>query len=402
MAFLMTSLNTSINYKKVVKDYNFSLPIACFVLALASSTTSVYAENSSNLKVGISGHYKMYLNAVSQNGSVHAADILRDTDVTLSGETEFENDLKIGVIVNADGDAGDDFAVEDSFAYISGNWGMLSIGAGDGAAFLLQVAAPSADANVDGLETFITPFNLTATGLAGTHLAEEVSSFGLDYDNDITAGIDKLTFLTPVFGGLQIGISYTPDVANYEPASRSLNGNNSDNDLDEYGSAWEVGAILQRDVTQFIHANIGAGYTHVGIENKNVSSVADDLAEWNIATDFDFTNATGRNVGLGMEYTEKLGGASDRRNSTTFVVGVDYIDQNTSPWTYGFSWLYNEQEELGGGDINTNRLTLGSQYRLLPGVSLHGTISHLYSDVPRLVGGDFNGTSLTLGTQILF
>ena len=45
----------------------------------------------------------------------------------------------------------DTFEIEESYAYFSGAWGRVNFGSEDGAAFLLQVAAPSADANIDGL-----------------------------------------------------------------------------------------------------------------------------------------------------------------------------------------------------------------------------------------------------------
>lgn len=394
--------NSPVSKRRLSALLSFVLCLGTLSGPGASMAQADSSLTQDNVKLSISGHFKMYANIVDQNGNARAVDILRDTDVTFAGETELKNGLNVGVLVNADGDVGDDFAVEDSFIFASGAWGRLSLGAEDGAAFLLQVAAPSADANIDGIETFVTPFNLEATDLAGTHLAEEVATFGLDYDNDLTAGFDKLTYLTPVYGGLQIGVSYTPDVANFDSASRSLNGNSPDHELDQFGDAWEVGAIFQHDLTPLIHMNLGLGYTRVNVEDDSSSTEIDAIQEWNIGTDFDFKNNAGRNIGLGAVYTQKSGGIDDRYDSRTFVLGADYMPDEAGPWAYGVSWLNNNQEESADRDITSNRYTLGLQYNLLEGVSLRGALSHLSADVPDAIGDDFEGTSLTIGTQILF
>ena len=42
--------------------------------------------------------------------------------------------------------------------------------------------------------------------------ANRIATDGLDYDNDLTGYENKFTYLTPVMNGLQLGVSYTPDV----------------------------------------------------------------------------------------------------------------------------------------------------------------------------------------------
>lgn len=344
--------------------------------------------------LGMSGHFKMYGNYANQDGDARAFDMLRDVDVTFSGETTLDNGLTVGALINADGDGGDGFAVEDSYIYMSSGWGRVSLGMEDGAAFLLQVAAPSADDNVDGLETFVNPFNFADTTLAGTNFETEVSTFGLDYDNDLTAGIDKISYYTPVFSGFQAGVSYTPDVNNFSPASRSLNGNNPDNALDEFGDAWEVGARFENKVSDVFGYTIGAGYTNVNTEETNGASTIDTYKEWNVGTDFDIGA-----FGIGAAYTENNGGAVDGNDSKTFVFGADYT---VGPVKYGASWLNNTHEEGATDEIKTNRFAAGLVYEYGPGLTFRGTVSHVMTDVPSAVGSDVDGTAVTLGTQILF
>lgn len=346
------------------------------------------------VKLDISGHFKMYGNYVDQDGDVKSVDMLRDVDVTFAGETILSNSLTVGALINADGDGGDGFAVEDSYIYASGNWGRVSFGMEDGAAFLLQVSAPSADDNVDGLETFVNPFNFAGTSLAGTQFETEVSTFGLDYDNDLTAGIDKMSYYTPVFAGFQAGVSYTPDVQNFAPVSRGLSGNSLDNQLDEYGSAWETGLRYENTVSDTINYRAGAGYTSVDTEQTNGASVIDTYNEWNAALDFDIGA-----FGIGGAYTENNGGLVADGDSKTVVLGADYT---VGAVKYGTSWLHNTHEESATEEVKTNRYTGGLIYEYGPGLTFRGSVSYVAADAPSALGGDVDGTAVTLGTQILF
>ena len=56
---------------------------------------------------------------------------------------------------------------EESYAYFSGAWGRVNFGKEDGAAYLLQVAAPSADSNVDGLRQYVAGTNYGVVTQAG-------------------------------------------------------------------------------------------------------------------------------------------------------------------------------------------------------------------------------------------
>jgi outer membrane protein OmpU len=323
---------------------------------------------------------------------VRTIDILRDTDVTMSGETTLGNGLTVGVLVNADGDTGDSFEIEDSFVYASGAWGRLSLGAEDGAAYMLQVAAPSADENVDGIEQFVNPVNYRETGLNGTGLEAQVSEVGFSYGNWNPVG-DKITYLTPLFHGLQVGASYTPDTTNLDPVSRALDGNTTDNVADEYGSAWEGGVRYERELETFSFV-VGAGYSSVRLEDETVGSTLDDLNEWNVGLDLNIGD-----FGVGAAYTETNEGLKDNGDSETFVLGADYT---MGAVRYGASWMNNDREEGAGASIETNRFTGGAVYEFGPGLSFRSSVSHVDSDASATLGDDVEATSLLLGMEILF
>lgn len=368
-------------------------------ILLASAAVSLFsipaiAQDGSALKLGITGHFKMYGNYADQDEapgtSVNDFDILRDTDLTFTEEATLDSGLTVGVLVNADGDLGDSFEVEDSFIYVSGNYGRLSFGLEDSANFQLQVAAPAADENIDGLETFINPINWSATTLAGSNFESSASDLGFDYDNDATSGFDKITYITPIFSGFQAGISYTPDM---NDGSRGSNGNAPDNVEDELGDAYDVGARFEHEFQAWKFV-LGTGYTFINLEKESVGSALDDFDEWNVGT----------NIGIGAysfgaAYTENNGGSSLGADQKTWVLGADYT---FGDYRLGASYLNRKVEENGAGTVDADRYTGGLVYEYGPGLSFRGAVSYVDVNAPSAISGDVDATSFTIGTQILF
>src|SRR5439155_7667047 len=128
--------------------------------AIALGLAVAAPAKADGIKLDLAGHFKGYVTWLSQDTppgvSERHFDILRETEIHFTGETTLDNGLTVGVHHEADLDneyAGgtDYFATEESYAYFSGAWGRVNFGKEDGANYLLQVAAPSADENYDGL-----------------------------------------------------------------------------------------------------------------------------------------------------------------------------------------------------------------------------------------------------------
>ena len=360
------------------------------LVALSVAAAPAFAQdNASGVKLNVGGYFKGYANYTNQDdslstGEVRELDIVRDTEVHFGGETTLDNGLTVGAQIEAKAQSGEDFIIDESYAYFSGTWGRINFGDEDGAAYLLQVAAPSADDNIDGIRAFINPVNTDVATLAS--LSTEVTNLLniIDYDNDLARGSDKVTYLTPVFSGFQAGASYTPDL---NGESRRTSGNSLDNDGDEFGDVWEVAGRYEG---QFNNVGLiaGAGYTHASLENETASAVLeDDLNEWNVGLDLDIGA-----FGLGAIYTTSNLGLNDV-DSDTYVVGADYT---TGPFKVGASYLNNDIED----SLETDRYTGGVTYTYGPGMSFRGSVSYIDHQVDG--GTDGDATSVLLGTQINF
>lgn len=372
----------------------FLLSSAVAVLAMAVSPA--FAQDDSTLKLNLGGHFKGYANYSSQDDEFTGTDVrdfdfLRQTEVHFGGETTLDNGLTVGAQIETLADAGDSFEIDESYIYMAGSWGRVNVGDEDGAAYLLQVAAPSADDNIDGIRQFIAPLNLGGVALAGGAFSGvgEAYAGGLDYDNDLAGNSDKVTYLTPVFSGFQAGLSYTPQVDGAETITGSRGGNGNLVDTDGTGVGYEdvVEAALRWEGSyNNVGMILGGGYTW---------AIEDDNNEWNVGADLDFGP-----FGLGAVYTQNDYASElvtgDDDDAQTWVVGADYT---TGPFKLGASYLGSDVED----GYEANRFSGGVIYTYGPGMSFRGSVAYTDLDVDTAAGGgDADAVTATVGTQINF
>jgi len=350
-------------------------------ILLMSAAAVLFCANAAHaeVKLNLTGHIKGYVFYTKQDnppgGDERSFDILRETEIHFGGETTLDNGLTVGVYNEADIDVADVFKTEKSYAYFSGDWGRVNFGKEEGANYLLQVAAPSADSNYDGVRQYVSGFNGFGT---------------IDYDNDLTTYYTKLTYLTPVLSGFQAGISYTPDTDDFGPVSATSQAiaDNLSDETGEYESAWDVGAQYKGKFDD-VSYTVGAGYTIVGYEETGPGDPDDDSQEWNICVDTDW-----KNFGLGVVYTETNLGTDDDE-ARTWVVGADY--KLNKDWKLGASYLNYEEDTSTDDEID--RYTAGGVYTYGPGMTLRGSVSYVDLETNT---SDRDGVSLLIGTQINF
>lgn len=375
------------------------------VLGLVAFAPAANAQDG-GLNLDVGGHFKGYGVVTSQdenNGSVTGVDMLRETEVHLTGETTLDNGLTVGAHIEAEADrtvaANNGFDIDESYAYFAGGWGRVNLGNEDGANYLLQVAAPSADSNIDGVRQFIQPVNYNVLANTGANTAVQ-----FDYANDFTTETDKFTYLTPNVQGLQAGLSYTPDVQS--GVANALQGVNRDG-IGNYNDAWEVAARYEGDFDK-LGVNLGAGYTTAN-KATGAGGNREDLDEWNIGADFDWGP-----FGLGAVYTENDAGSdmNGQDDNETWVIGADYT---SGPFKVGGSYYTNEDNTgsngvvTAGTEVDTDRYTGGVNYTFGPGMSFRGTVSYIDHEldgnntIPGSGGDDSaEATSVLLGTQVNF
>ena len=356
------------------------------------------APAMAQVDVTVGGHTKNYIGFIDQDDitggeDINDFDMIRESELHFNAEGTADNGITYGFHVESEVDGGDGFDVEESYLYLASSFGRLNLGSEDGANYLLQVAAPSADANIDGLRQYINPVNYTSA-IAGSNLAAAygtsggatgsgTSNGGVDYANDLTSTAEKITYLSPNFSGFQFGLSYTPEVTSGNGSGVAGFSVEDDGLSEGYeGSARYEGTFNN------VGFAVGGGYTFV--ENDRTTSDDEDIDQWNVGADFDIGA-----FGIGAVYTETTDfGGVDSRDSETYVGGVDYT---TGPFQFGASYLYNDIDDLA----ETDRYTGGVVYTVTQGLTLRGSVSYVDHEVDG-TQEDVDATSVLGGVQFNF
>ncbi len=351
---------------------------------LGLALTSAPAAAELNLDLG--GHFRGYGVYADDDASAAGTrdfDFRRDTEVHFTGEATSDNGLTVGVHYELalGGGATADVQTDEAYAYFAGNWGRTNIGKEDGAAYLLQVAAPSADSNVDGLRTQIQGYDLLTAATA------------LDYDHADFRGAQRITYLTPKFSGFQAGVSYAAENAdNAAGAGVGAIGAPAVPVADSFKNLMEAGLRWDGEFEGF-GLSAGAGYSTAEVDTSGVLS--GDLNTWNAGLNVAFSGFSVGAAYIDSEQDLSAGGSAD---SDTWVVGAAW---DNGPYHVGASYLNADIEDgLSGDTADADRWTVGAGYTYGPGMSFRGTVAMGENNLN--AAGDEDFTQVTLGTDIQF
>jgi outer membrane protein OmpU len=366
-------------------------------LAFAAATPVRADEPALQLGVGgyVSG-YAMYTDQdeTGATDNMRSFDFRKDTEVHLNGEVALDNGITAGAHLELLMDGADDAnTVEESYMYLSSSWGRINFGEEDGVAYLLQVAAPSADDKVDGIRPDVGTFNVA--NLGGT----ASGSGTLDYAQDDSGYANKFTYITPVFNGFQAGVSFTPsaDGTFGDGPVGSTAGASQDDQADQFENGLEIAARYEGSF-ESLDVAIGAGYGKASLENEAASTFTDDLQTWNAGA-----NVGWGAFGLGVAYLTTNNANNNNGDTDTLVAGVDYT---TGPYKLGVSYLNQETETgplTGVEDEEVERWTAGAIYEWGPGMTFRGSVQFQSADnVDGTAAADRDGTQVAVGTQLNF
>lgn len=375
--------------------------------ALVAFTASGAARaDEPALQLGLGGYISGYAVYADQderpNTSYRNFDFRKDTELHLNGEVALDNGITAGAHLELLADRSDANTVEESYMYLSSSWGRVNFGEEDGAAYLLQVAAPSGDDKIDGIRPDIGALTYdTGAGLLPMTLGYAQDPFG--YAN-------KFTYFTPVFNGLQAGVSYTPTVGvpNLPVVSAiglagagiidqaGIAAAQTDDDGDQFDNGWEIAARYEGSF-EMVDVAVGAGFSQASLENKTASATFDDdFKMWNAAANLGYGA-----FGLGVAYLTTNNGVENNADYDALVAGVDYT---TGPYKLGLSYMDAKQENGAGvADTDAERWTVGAIYEWGPGMTFRGAVQMQdIEDIGGVAADDLEGTQVTLGTQLNF
>jgi len=353
------------------------------------------------LKLDLGGHFKGYAVYVDEDLEVagqRSVEFRKNTEVHFTGETTLDNGLTVGVHVEQQIDGNSQLGFpfsggalnNESYAYFSGGWGRVNFGNEDGAAYLLQVAAPSADSNVDGMRTYISAYNSTfGLPVSSDYQHADFGNQPAETSPFLSAPSDRLTYLTPKFNGFQAGFSYAPSagtnggIQSMQSQVQFLGGG-----ANQFENLWEVAARWDGSF-EGVGVSVGGGYS----SSDNVASGGAEPETWNVGM-----NLAWNQFSFGAVYRDQEDTYGILNLETkTWVVGVAW---DNGPWHVGASYLDRDDDFGGGAEIDSYKATIGGGYTFGPGMSFRGALAWGEQDVAG--GSSFDTTQITVGTDISF
>jgi len=131
-----------------------------------------------------------------------------DTEIYFQGKTTLANGISVSMRVELEGNTSNDM-IDESFAAVEGAFGRIEIGSTDAAGTKTLIGSPTP---VLGIGNYNAPGNFGANTLrlytSTTGNASVAAGMQLQDDD-----AEKISYYTPRFEGFQLGLTYTPRIA---------------------------------------------------------------------------------------------------------------------------------------------------------------------------------------------
>lgn len=308
-----------------------------------------------------------------------------DTEVNINVQGTADNGLTYGAVIELEADVtadtdGEGLNADKTFLFVESNAGRVELGSNIGAEDALKVDAATiarATGGIDGdwyrfanttFSTFIIRPDLPTAHARGA-------------SEDAT----KITYYSPRFSGVQVGVSYTPDDGNVGTAAAFT----TDTDAGDNENVFGLGANYTGQFDQ-----VGVQLSATGAFGESETPATEDLSAWALGTV------------LSYQGFSVAGSFGDWDDSGQAVAAVGDNDQNY--WTlgaayetgpFGVSLTYLDSEQA---DNELQNVSVGADYQLAPGLVPYVEVNFFELDQAGTATADNDGTVLLVGTELTF
>lgn len=345
-------------------------------------TVGGYFEQSfgyTSNKDGVATSYRTSGAATDAAGTVTLADPnkfgqMNDSEIWFMGKTTLANGISVALRVELEANSEAD-PIDESFLAIEGAFGRFEMGSTDEAGFKTHVSVPGIGKAYSVEQSTATSYIVPPT--ANTRVGGDRTS------TIMTADQNKISYYTPRFEGLQVGVSFTP---------------NSVEDLDQLSdkrasrtNVVGAGANFTRAFGGAnVEASLGASWADA-IDGATAGTAnADDLKHYTAGLRVSYAGFT---VGGGYKKQDDGVGTGD---GNAWSIGLSY---QFGPATVGIQHFSSKVEGTATAGEDKYRLSLlGANYTLGPGVDLFGNIFTIkYTDESSSAAADNNKGSAGVG-----
>jgi outer membrane protein OmpU len=264
-----------------------------------------------------------------------------ETEIHIRADGKADNGLLYGAKIELENEAsGGGIVTDEASVYAGGAWGRITLGDDDGAGDELFVYAPVVgNGQID--EDW---FDFAGPGIDTDDLLSPTD----------TSDATKITYLSPVLGGLQAGVSYTPQSNDEDQSVVGFKAVDPDADENLYKDLVEAGISYTREFAGVSLVLAGA-YVH---GDAKEGSTAQDFDAWGVGTQIGW-----RGFKLGGSYNDNGDSQieTEEPGTKSWNVGLAY---EADDW--GVAAQY-QKVDVTGRDINI--YAVGAEYQIAQGLT---------------------------------
>lgn len=375
-------------------------PLLATTALVAASLVSGAAEAQIEMRLGGFMSQWFGYGDNDERFDVQDVDQWSDTEVFFLGQGSTDNGLTFGVNIQLEGNTDGD-QIDESFLFLSGEFGRILLGSENSAGYLMTITAPAVAFGLNSGSQTQHIINPTEGNLFRSPFGATTIEPARDNDGQ------KITYFTPRFFGLQLGASYLPDI---DGGGGDRNGLTSKND--DFTNGISIGVNYVNDFGD-VGVQVSGGYFYAQApENRGVvvtpGGTSVDLEE----------NFQGFSLGasvafggfeVGGSYAQVTDGILEVQGngdvytteSKGFDVGIAY---GSGPWSVSYTYYYGEEDGLIDVDdeIEHQSHALGGSYELGSSISLLATVGYSEFEDEGSTGNDNDGVFITGGVAISF
>ncbi len=317
-------------------------------------------------------------------------------EIWFTGSTKLDNGTTIGVRIelegwsNGGGSTSTNDQMDEEYLFAFGDWGRVEFGGTNDASYKMVYAAPSA---------------LTGWGFQDPNMSHRGSGFSSSNNAGraatVTPGMsaamgqnsgdaNKLSYFTPRFAGLQVGVSYTPSfsrTASVATCASNTGGGNFSNcpkNLNAYHNGLDVGVNYLNKFGDVSLALYGGYFTagfdrgEAGVNGNANPSVNGRWKSWAGGAQVGFAGFT-----IGGGVGQDNNGLRGNNRTRWYAASVMY---ETGPWQVSAGWWGGRNDEKSvtsltaqnrAGRDKIDMFEVGGNYALSPGIKLVGGVSYV-------------------------
>lgn len=354
------------------------LGTAAAVACLGFATGAQAEGGKINLSLG--GYYNGLMAFTDLDADDRSYKFGSDSEIHFKGDMTLDNGMIVGFKTELELEDGSGDDVDEVYIYFKGGFGKVVFGQQDGVGDTFAVNSTHALKRTMNNDT-----KNDALGLVSITTVNETSS---DYT--------KITYMTPAFSGLKLGLSFTPE------GERNMRGfTNADEnpgDATEIDEIVEFGGVYVRKIED-VDFKMSATYVIANDDGLNY-----DRKEWNIGA-----KAAVNQFTFGGSYRDSEGfavrGMANRdmvlaplatgHEYTAYEGGVSY---ETGPWLVSVQYAQHEGENAAGTTIvEGSQTSVQARYQVVKGLQVGAGVQFADDEM-----NDLDGTAFVIETHLTF